>query len=153
MGNVKRTSGDFKLTCVIGRKETQSHVCWKVKQRETKARCTYFDIVFNLYESAADEGRLRKRRNNDLFFPLQLFPSLHRATLHLCNCPDVMDGLLRLVGDSLKQHIVINYMCQIKLKMTNFLVCIHAILVPAPGRLQCCLWSSQTGCGGSPSPV
>lgn len=76
--------------------------------------CLYFDIVFNLYDPTADEGRLRKRRNDDLLLPLQLFPSLHCTPLHLRNGPDIMDGLLRLVGDSLKWYIVTNNAQQIK---------------------------------------
>lgn len=60
----------------------------------SKQRSSYFDIIVNLDELTSSKRWLRKRRNNDLLFPIHLLPRLHYTSFHLCYCPDIMDGLL-----------------------------------------------------------
>lgn len=64
----------------------------------------YLDKILNIYEAAASQARLRKRRDDDLFFPLCMFAGLDPGTLNLCYGSQIKHWPLCLIRHSLYRH-------------------------------------------------
>lgn len=63
----------------------------------------HLDEILDIYEAAASQGRLRKRRNDDLLFPFCVLPSFDSCPLYLCYGPQIKQRPLHLIGHFLHE--------------------------------------------------
>lgn len=60
--------------------------------------CSDLNEIVDVYEAAAGQRWLRKRRDDDLLSPLCVFSGFHAGSLHLCDGPQVVHRPLGLIG-------------------------------------------------------